>query len=158
MYLFLDIRKGRRQSDISVWMLLEHLLLWTWPATQVCALGWECNQWVFDSQASSQSTESHQPRLINNFLNNLKLQFTYYYNHFRCMKYWLDIYIIYTVITCINLFYSIHLTTHTVITMLISIFPCHILYHHGYIVTTKLCFSPLLAVKRGLRLKDTAPY
>ena len=36
-------------------------LLGTWPATQACALDWELNQWPFDLQASTQSTEPHQP-------------------------------------------------------------------------------------------------
>ena len=33
----------------------------TWPATQACALDWESNWQPFDSQASTQSTEPHQP-------------------------------------------------------------------------------------------------
>ena len=41
-YLFLIFRergkKGKRERNINVWLLLTHPLLGTWPATQACAL------------------------------------------------------------------------------------------------------------------------
>ena len=43
---------------------LEHPLLGTWPTSQACAL-------TFSLQASTQSTEPHQPGLFL-FLKNLK--------------------------------------------------------------------------------------
>ena len=41
IYLFLDRGEGRekeRERSISVWLLLTHSLLGTWPATQTCVL------------------------------------------------------------------------------------------------------------------------
>ena len=41
IYLFLDRRERRekeRDRNINMWLLLMHLLLGTWPATQACAL------------------------------------------------------------------------------------------------------------------------
>ena len=40
-YLFLERREGKEKEwerNINVWLLLEHLPLGTWPATQACAL------------------------------------------------------------------------------------------------------------------------
>ena len=54
-------KEKERERNISVWLPLTHLLLGTWPATQACALDWESNPWPFGSQASTQSTEPHQP-------------------------------------------------------------------------------------------------
>ena len=41
IYLFLERGEGRekvKERNISVWLLLPHPLLGTWPATQACAL------------------------------------------------------------------------------------------------------------------------
>ena len=39
IYLFLESkRKGGREKNIKVWLLLKRPLLGTWPATQACAL------------------------------------------------------------------------------------------------------------------------
>ena len=40
-YLFIFRERGRegeRERNINVWLTLAHLLLWTWPTTQACAL------------------------------------------------------------------------------------------------------------------------
>ena len=44
---------------------LSHPLPGTWPASQACALDWSLNQQPFDFQASTQSTEPHQPGHIH---------------------------------------------------------------------------------------------
>ena len=56
IYLFFRQGKegGKRERNISVWLLLMHSLLGTWPTTQACALDWELNWWPFGSQASTQ--------------------------------------------------------------------------------------------------------
>ena len=59
-----------------MWLLLEHPLLGTWPATQACAptgnrTNWESNQRPFGSQASAQSTEPHQLGNIFLFLKQI---------------------------------------------------------------------------------------
>ena len=46
-----------------MWLPLTLPLLGTWPATQAMCPDWELNQKSFGSQASTQSTESHQPGL-----------------------------------------------------------------------------------------------
>ena len=70
-----------------------------------------------------------------------KLQLTCNYSTFRCLTEGLAyVYIIYKVITCINLFNNIHLIPYTVIIIFLTIFPMCILHHHDDIVTTKLCF------------------
>ena len=64
IYLFLE--KGRekeRERKINVCLPLTYPLLGTWPATQACVLDWESNQQPFGLQASTQSTEPHQPGL-----------------------------------------------------------------------------------------------
>ena len=53
---------------------LAHPQLDTWPATQICAL--TGNQ-PFGSQASSQSTEPHQSRLLFGFFVFLKMLFLF---------------------------------------------------------------------------------
>ena len=66
IYLFLERGEGREKEmerNISVWLPLMRPLLGIWPATQACALDWELNQWLFGSQAGTQSTEPHQPWL-----------------------------------------------------------------------------------------------
>ena len=64
IYLFLEReerRKKERERNISVWLSFTWPPLETWPATQACALDWELNWRPFGSQASTQSTEPHQP-------------------------------------------------------------------------------------------------
>ena len=49
IYLFLERgREGQRERNINVWMPLVRPLLWTWPATQACALtgNWTVNALV----------------------------------------------------------------------------------------------------------------
>ena len=41
IYLFLDRgerKEKERERNINVWLPIMHPLLWTWPATQACAL------------------------------------------------------------------------------------------------------------------------
>ena len=64
IYLFLETgeRKDKeRERNISVWLPFICPLLETWPSTQAWALDWESNQRPFGLQASTQSTEPHQP-------------------------------------------------------------------------------------------------
>ena len=64
IYLFLDRGGGRekeRERNIDVWSPLTHPLLGTCPASQACAL---TGNWPFGLQASTQSTELHQPGLF----------------------------------------------------------------------------------------------
>ena len=64
IYLFFREGKGgrKRRGETSMCDCLLHTpLLGTWSATQACALDWDLNQWPFDLQASTQSTEPHQP-------------------------------------------------------------------------------------------------
>ena len=69
MYLFLDRgeeREKERERNINVWLPLVGPLLGTWPTTQACALTGNLNRQPlphFGSQASTQSTEPHQPGL-----------------------------------------------------------------------------------------------
>ena len=61
-YLFLERgRKKEGERSISVWLPLTRSLPGTLPKTKACTLDWESNQWPFGSQASTQSTEPHQP-------------------------------------------------------------------------------------------------
>ena len=53
-----------RERNIIVLLPLVCPLLWTWPATQACALIWESNLRPFGSRAGAQSTEPHQPGLL----------------------------------------------------------------------------------------------
>ena len=71
IYLLLKRGEGRekeRERHITVFLPLMRLLLGTQPATQACALtGRELNQRPLGLQASTQSTEPHQPGLISVF-------------------------------------------------------------------------------------------
>ena len=63
-YLFLERGEGwekERERNVNVCLPLAYPLLGTWPATQAGALDWELNWRPFGSQASTQSTEPHQP-------------------------------------------------------------------------------------------------
>ena len=65
VYLFLERREGKekeRERNINVWLPLMGTRLGTWPATQSCALtsNRTCDP-LIHSQASTQSTEPHQP-------------------------------------------------------------------------------------------------
>ena len=85
-----------------MWLPLTHPLLGTWPATQACAPDWELNWQPFDSQASTQSIESHQPGLyVYFFLKNIfrgggeewgEKEENYLNNNKKCFKKTLFIY------------------------------------------------------------------
>ena len=69
IYLFLESGKGRekeREKNIHVWEKHPSIASRMPPTgnparnPSMCP-DWESNQWPFGSQASTQSTESHQP-------------------------------------------------------------------------------------------------
>ena len=61
--LFIERRRdGEREGEKHhMWLPLMHPLLGIWPTTQACAPDRELNQRPFGLQASTQSTEPHQP-------------------------------------------------------------------------------------------------
>ena len=76
-FIYLVFREGKggrkRGRETLLCGCLSHIPYWgTWPTTQACTLDWESNQQPFGSQASSQSTEPHQPEptyfIPNNFV------------------------------------------------------------------------------------------
>ena len=63
--------EGREEGrgNIGKWLPLTCPQLGTRITTQACALDWEWNRRPFGSQANTQSTEPHQPRLNVHFLD-----------------------------------------------------------------------------------------
>ena len=84
MYLFLESKGGiKRGKETSMCGCLSSVpLLGTWPATQADTHpDWESNQWSFGLQASTQSTEPHQPELFRSsfFIWAIDVSFLYSY-------------------------------------------------------------------------------
>ena len=65
IYLFIERGEGKEKEErnISVWLPLMRPLLGTWPHNPGTCPDWESNPRPSGSQASAQSTESHQPGL-----------------------------------------------------------------------------------------------
>ena len=76
----------------KLWLTLTHPLMGICPATQACALDWELNQRPFGLQASTQSTEPHQPGLYVCILHTYTHIFVYILNMYSIYS----IYCIYT--------------------------------------------------------------
>ena len=62
--MFREGKEGRkRERNINVWLPLTRPLLGTWSRDPWMCPDWESNKRPFGSQAGTQSTETHQPRL-----------------------------------------------------------------------------------------------
>ena len=64
-YLFLEGegREEEREGENHQCGCLSHALCWGWTCNPGMCPYWELNQWLFDLQAGTQSTEPHQPGL-----------------------------------------------------------------------------------------------
>ena len=73
IYLFIFRERGRegeRERNINVWFPLARPLL----GNLARCPGWESNQWLFGSQAGTQSTEPHRPGLQSDFWMTILLE------------------------------------------------------------------------------------
>ena len=73
-YLFLERgeeKEKERERNINVWLPLTHLRTIDLTCNPGMCPDWELNQWLFGLQASTQSTEPHQPGLQTIVLFNL---------------------------------------------------------------------------------------
>ena len=75
--------EDERQRNINVWLPVMYPLLGTWPATQACDLTGNQTSNPLVLEASTQSTDPHQPGLVNFFMwsniRNLLYSFIYEY-------------------------------------------------------------------------------
>ena len=71
IYLFLDRGEGRekdRERNINVWLPFTHPPTGDLACNPGMCPDWELNQRPFGLQASTQSTEAHQPGMILNLI------------------------------------------------------------------------------------------
>ena len=72
IYLFFRVRKEEREGNINVWLPLMHPQLWTWPATQACALTGNRTSNPLVCRPALNSL-SHTSQVHNHFFNVLLL-------------------------------------------------------------------------------------